>query len=563
MDKFTLKAILSAVDNLSPVLKSVQGVAKTTRKYLGDVGTSINNLTSKFGVPLGIMSTIAAGFGVAAVKHAVVSFTELAESLQNGAIKAGMTSDQFQRMKYVADQAALPIDVLQLSMGKLNKGLGAAAMGKNDSLLGLMKALKIPLKDASGQMRTAADLLPEIAESFKLNEDPVKRAAMGTALFGKAYQEMLPFLSEGREGIDQSLARFAKLKGTIPEADIRAAKEFGDKLQDLDFVTKGFQSTIARELIPVLSPLVEGFVQWAAASKKVVGAQVKKVVQELVAGLQSIDWESFLNGIRSSIDALKSAVDQVGGLKNALVILAVIMNAQTIFAIGGIIGSLIRLAGAFGGASLAAWNAAGAFLASAAASGSVTAVMTASLAAAAKSAGLIGAAGLVGYAVGSAIYKAIEDWDFTKALGEGIARVLAFFGNENAKRSLEVTDAYAKTLTRPVAQAAPAFRAMGPQVRALGPVVRNAAAAAAPLAESLGPQSFDGSTRAPAPGQIGSGSFNLVQPSNPTATLNGKVDINFANAPPGMRVEQAQSTAPRVAVNTNVGYRSLATDTGF
>jgi hypothetical protein len=52
-----------------------------------------------------------------------------------------------------------------------------------------------------------------------------------------------------------------------------------------------------------------------------------------------------------------------------------------------------------------------------------------------------GAAGLAGYGLGSLIYKGIEDSSFADRLGEGIAKVLAVFGNENAQEAVAVREA--------------------------------------------------------------------------------------------------------------------------
>lgn len=356
-DQFSLKAILSAVDNLSPVLRSVNAAAKSTRKYLGDVGSSVNNLAGKFGIPLGIVSTIAAGFGIGAIKKAVVAFADLGEEVQKGAFKAGMSNAEYQRMKYVAEQAGLGVESMQASMGKLNKNIGSAVSGKNKDLASLFRTLHIPLKDANGQMRSAADMLPQLADAFVKNKDPVKQAAIGTALFGKAYQEMLPFLNEGSDGIQKSLDRFGKLKGVISDDDLAGAKEFGDKLQDLNFVTKGFQMTIAKELVPVLSPMVEQFVQWAAVNKKLIGSEVKKVVQQLVTAVKSVDWGVFVQGVKDTAASIGGAIEFVGGLRNALIILAVIINAQTIMAFVGLGGSIARLGLVAGGSILSALTA--------------------------------------------------------------------------------------------------------------------------------------------------------------------------------------------------------------
>ncbi|MEE9357465.1 hypothetical protein [Candidatus Vondammii sp. HM_W22] len=56
-------------------------------------------------------------------------------------------------------------------------------------------------------------------------------------------------------------------------------------------------------------------------------------------------------------------------------------------------------------------------------------------------AGMVAGAGAAGYAVGTGIYKvAIEGTDLADQIGEGVARVLALFGNEEAKRTLAIND---------------------------------------------------------------------------------------------------------------------------
>lgn len=57
----------------------------------------------------------------------------------------------------------------------------------------------------------------------------------------------------------------------------------------------------------------------------------------------------------------------------------------------------------------------------------------------------VGAAGAVGYGAGSLIYKGIENTAFADKLGEGIARVLGFFGNEEAQRAVAVREALASS----------------------------------------------------------------------------------------------------------------------
>lgn len=528
-DSYSLKAILSAVDGISPVLKNVATFSKSARKYLGDVGSSLNALTSKLGIPLGVVTAIGAGFGFTAIKKAIVDFADLGEAAQKGALKAGMSTDDWQRYKYVFDQAGVSVDAMEGSLGKLNKNLGNAGSGKNKDLEALLKTLGIPLRGVNGQVRNAAELLPQLADAFVKNRDPVKQAAIGNALFGKSFAEMLPLLNEGSAGINRSLARIKSLKGIISQDDLKGAKEFGDQLKDLNIVTKGFQMTIAKELVPVLSPLIEDFIQWAAVNKKLIATEVKKMVQDLVKALKEINWTKVVQDIRAVFNAIGGLVDSLGGAKNALILLAVVMNLQTIAAAWGLIASLGRLGLALLGISAQAAGASISLGYFAASQASVGAALTGSLKTVAASAGLLAAAAVIGYAIGSVIYSTLlEDTRIADWIGSIPTRVAAFFGSADAQRTLDNNAAVA--------------RMFGPQQGGIAP--------AAQIARSPLP--------AAAPGALGSGTFNINAPA--AASLNGKVEVDFKNAPPGMMVTQAKADGGRVAMNTNVGYRSLSFD---
>lgn len=401
-DKWQLKAVLSA--NSAGMIKALTEagrVAKTTRKYLLDVGSAAGNFTGRIGLPVSLLSGLAAGFSFSAIKNAVVGFTDMGESVYRGALRAGMGVEEYQRMKYVAEQAGVGVESLENSVGKLNLNIGKAAAGKGKPVAALMQRLGISMRDANGQIRSGIDLLPQLADAFKRNENPAVRARMGMALFGKSWAEMAPLLMEGSEGITASLERMSRLKGVINPDDIRGAKELGDKFKDLNMVTKGFQMTIAKELAPVISPLIEDLVQWAAANKKLVAIEVKGFVRDLVEGLRQIDWLSVIQGARDFGAGLGRVVDFVGGTKNALIALAVAMNLQTIAAFFGLIGAAGRLIWYLGAMTVTAIPAAVTSLGALAVSLTTAGTAANTLLIKLGAIGAAAAAGLGGYAVGT------------------------------------------------------------------------------------------------------------------------------------------------------------------
>ena len=234
-----------------------------------------------------------------------------------------------------------------------------------------------------------------------------------------------------------------------------------------------------------------------SANKKVIASQVKQVVQDLVAGLKSFDWKGFIESVKSMAHGFGTFIDMVGGAKNALILLAVVMNANAIMATFSMIGALGRLAMFLGGVGLQAIFASAELLAFAVNSAAVATGLTATLLSVAKSSALLAAAAGLGYAIGTAIYDhfisgtKLSDW-----IGDMIAHVLAFFGNEEAKAAIQ--------------------------------------------------QNATSSTS-------GSGAWAPVAAGGPR--VGGAIDINFVNAPAGMRVQQTSSKGP-IDLNANVGYRA-------
>ena len=164
-DTWQLKAVLSA--NSAGMIKALTEagkVAKTTRKYLLDVGSAAGNFTGRIGLPVSLLSGLAAGFSFAAIKNAVVGFTDMGESVYRGALRAGMGVEEYQRMKYVAEQAGVGVEALENSVGKLNLNIGKAAAGKGKPVAELMARLGITMRDANGQVRSGIDLLPQLVD---------------------------------------------------------------------------------------------------------------------------------------------------------------------------------------------------------------------------------------------------------------------------------------------------------------------------------------------------------------------------------------------------------------
>jgi hypothetical protein len=531
-DKWNLKAVLSAVDNLSPVLKQVSRAARLTHKHLSDIGKSATYLSGKIGLPMGLISGAFAALSVAGIKSAVMSFAELGDQAVKSAQRLGMSTDEYQRLKYSAEQSGVSVEGLAVSMGKLNKGIAMAGSGNNKDLASLFRHAGISMRDARGQLRSSADMLPEIAALFAKNGNAAVQARMGTALFGKGWQELAPLLQGGKAGIDELNARYKMLNLTVGYDALKAGEAFGDQVEDLNAVVKSYGTAISAKLIPILAPMLEKTIAWAVANRDLIATNVTKFIGDLADQLAKVDWDKVIEGIGSFVQGCKNFIESVGGARNALIGLVIVMNLQTISAFVGLISTIGRAAFALGGFAFTTVPAAIKSM------GGLNAVMGSTVASGTSLLGVLGqiaavaAAGVAGYALGTALNDYVINPAVSKLTGEkdnslgswlfDRTRVTDMkkqnFGDVAWWRMLPAGDLLENTFSQDV-----------PKIPLRRPV---------------------------APGELGGVDRFMNPPSliSRDAPMGGKFTFDFQNAPAGMRMVQQEPTG-KTQVDVNVGYR--------
>lgn len=506
-DNWQLKAILSAVDKMTPVLKNVSTAARSTRKYLADVGSSSMKLAQQVGVPLGLLSGAAGALSVAGLKKVVTDFTDETSRISDKSKALSMTTDDFQRLGFMAKMSGTDIEAMGGSLSILNKRIAEAAAGKNKELAGLLSRAGISMRGANGQLRSGVDLLPEVADLFQKNGNAAVQARMGNALYGKSWQTMAPLLSEGSDGIKELNDRYRALGLGIENSAIKAGDAFGDKLDENRAVINSYAYTIGAKLIPVLGPMLEKFTMWAVENRELIATNVSKYLAEIADSLATVDWSAMIKGVSDLVKDVKEFVNWIGGAKNALIALVLVMNAQAIVAAISLAGSIGRLGIHLTALALKA-------LAPVAPLQTMTvgmkgaelraASLTNTMGRLTAASGLMTAA-MAGWEIGSWAYeKFIAGTDFGDKIGSGVASTLAFFGNDEAKAALAVNESQ----PQPGAQSIPMSKQplVGPQAR---------------------------------------------------GRVDGEVKINISGLPPGSRVEQVSGSGD-MPINLSAGYSSAA-----
>lgn len=177
---------------------------------------------------------LVAGLGVEVIVRAASKALDYAASLGEVSQQLGVTARDLQVYRYAATQAGLSQDELDEGLGKLTKSIGEAALGSERDKK-VFQALGISITDATGRVRTAGDVIPELADALKQVTDPAKRAALEIQIFGRAGQKLDTLLAGGSDAINQLRKEAEKLGIILSDRQIQQADQTADKIAKLKF----------------------------------------------------------------------------------------------------------------------------------------------------------------------------------------------------------------------------------------------------------------------------------------------------------------------------------------
>lgn len=138
-----------------------------------------------------------AGVGMAA---GIRSQLNLADDMSKAAQKFGVPIEQLSALKYAADLSGVSLDTLGTGLRKLSQNMDSASRG-NKVATDLFKRIGVDVRDATGALRPAADVMADISAVMAAMPDGVEKTALAMELFGKSGTEMIPLLNAGKDGL--------------------------------------------------------------------------------------------------------------------------------------------------------------------------------------------------------------------------------------------------------------------------------------------------------------------------------------------------------------------------
>ena len=193
-----------------------------------------------------VAGTAIAGSAIASqIKDMAMRGLEYASALGETAQQLGVSARELQEYRYAASQTGIEASEMDTALARLTKTAGEAAQGGKAQGEAFAR-LGINIRDANGNVRSAGELIPEIAEKMKGLGSDAERAATLTDLLGRSGQKMAPLLAEGAAGVNKLRDAAHRMGIVLTEKQLQDADKTAGKLDDLKQILEArIASTVA------------------------------------------------------------------------------------------------------------------------------------------------------------------------------------------------------------------------------------------------------------------------------------------------------------------------------
>ena len=304
---------------LAQVRDKLKGVDAAAR----DVGTSASrsfqaaggHTTAWAGQLKSLATTIGVTFSVGALVGFGRELLRMGDSIQKAADQASLTTEEVQRLNFVADQSGVSFEGIVSAVQNLQQRLGEGDAGA----VGGLKALGIKTKDFLAL--SPYEQFLRISEGAGKIENPMKRAALMADLFGKNWKEIGP-------AVTAEIRAIADAAPVMSDKTVKALDAAGDAwskftlqikvwaAESYNWIGRQFDLFIAN-FYDRISALYVYLSKASALAAKILPSAAGGATAAAIgtAAMDTAKWfHDAANGIRQQGNAAASAAPKVQGL---------------------------------------------------------------------------------------------------------------------------------------------------------------------------------------------------------------------------------------------------------
>lgn len=344
---------LNGRDRLSPTLRragqNANRFSRNAQRNFRGVSDSLRTIQRFAGMAFAAFTT---GRAIRAINDFATAGDEIAKTAR----RIGIGVEALQELRFAAERSGVSTETLTTSLEQMNMRVGQLRNGQGALMTSLARTnpmLRQQLRTAESSEEAFELLIAEIERQ----PTAAARAALATAAFGRAGQDLIIMAENGVDGL-QALREEARAYGNIISEDAATASEaFADSMSNLRATLMSFRNQALTPLISAIQPLIQRFAEFMTLNREIIAQKaqeyfdhIKNVIQVLVAL-----WENgFIPAILAGVVAFKAVTSAVAAYQAIVAIakgvtigFSAAMAANPVglvaLAIAGLIGLIVLL----------------------------------------------------------------------------------------------------------------------------------------------------------------------------------------------------------------------------
>jgi len=275
-----------------------------TKQAFASVKSGLEGITTAAKSVNGVLAGLGAALSVAGLMAAGKAALDTADDLSKLSQKTGISVESLSLLKPIAEQSGISLEGLAKGMQKLATAMVEAAGGSKEQLE-VFSRLGVSVKDAAGQIRPTEAVLLDLADAFAAMPDGAEKSALAVKIFGKAGVELIPFLNQGRAGIEELKQKFKELGLEVSGDTARAAEKFNDTLDTVKQALSGIAMRVAEAALPALQRLADALVGLASHGDEILA--VMRALGEVLVAVLAVKGVAAAAKLLESVNLLKAA----------------------------------------------------------------------------------------------------------------------------------------------------------------------------------------------------------------------------------------------------------------
>lgn len=257
----TVKVSEAEMKKLGGSFDVVGSKARGAGKDVEDAAKRIESSNKRTAAAIGLVVAGAVAGLSALVKHQL----DVADATGKMAQRLGVSTEFLSAMGYAAKSNGADVQSLDSSLQTLAQNQLKAAAGQKQ-YAAAFAAAGVSIRDARGNLRSLADMLPDIAERFRTMPDGPNKAALAVRLLGSEGAKLIPMLNQGASGLAAMSDEAARLGLVLDQQATDQATALNDQLDRLKNVAAGAANRLIADLLPSILELSGGMDDAKASS---------------------------------------------------------------------------------------------------------------------------------------------------------------------------------------------------------------------------------------------------------------------------------------------------------